>query len=65
MDILLFLFLVIGCTALALILIVGYSLVVQVRKTRKEIVKLLHVFKETHTNLIHQTSKLEIKIQIN
>ena len=60
MDIFLFLFLVTGCIALALILIVGYSLVVQVKKTRKEILNLLHVFKETNTNLIQQTSKLEI-----
>jgi hypothetical protein len=60
MDVVLIFFLLIGLVGLATIFIVGFSMVVETKKTRKEIIKIGNLIKTTNTALIHQTSKLEI-----
>ena len=60
MDIVGFFFLILGYIALGVILIIGVSLVVEVKKTRTEIVKFIHLMNQMNTTLIHQTSKFEI-----
>jgi hypothetical protein len=60
MDLFLLLFLLIGFVALAVIIILGFSLVLEVKKTRKTVTKLIHLINQSNTTLIHQTSKLDI-----
>jgi len=60
MDLVFLLFLIIGYVSMAVIIIIGFSLVLEVKKTRKTVTKLMHLINQSNTTLIHQTSKLEI-----
>ncbi|MGD8972353.1 MAG: hypothetical protein PVJ56_03565, partial [Desulfobacterales bacterium] len=60
MDIVVFIFLIFGYLALGVILIIGFSLVVEVKKTRKQIVKFIELMNQMNTTLVHHTSKFEI-----
>jgi len=60
MDIVAFILLILGYIALGVILIIGFSLVVEVKKTRTEIVRFIQLMNQTNTTLIHHTSKFEI-----
>lgn len=60
MDIVVFILLILGYIALGVILIIGFSLVVQVKKTRTEIVRFIQLMNQMNTTLIHHTSKFEV-----
>ena len=60
MDVVLLFFLLIGLIGLATLFIIGFSIVVETKKTRKEIIKIGNLIKTTNTALLHQTSKLEL-----
>jgi hypothetical protein len=60
MDTVLLLFLFLGFFALVMFLVALSALVIEVKKIKKEIVKISYLINQTNMNLIHQTSKLEI-----
>ena len=60
MDIVVFIFLIFGYLALGVILIIGFSLVVEVKKTRTQIFNFIELMNQMNTTLVYQTSKFEM-----
>ena len=60
MDAVLMLFLIIGTIALATIPIFSIFIFSEVKKVRKEIVKIEHIINKVNTSVLHQTSKIKI-----